>query len=898
MIFNSQLFSIFHEGVKDETTDEIQLTPKLNAPINAHYFAHFKTITIDHTQVSGITGFVNFPFLISIFDEDLRYDVQSDGDDIAFSSNNIWLDHEIELFDQTFNGTHAKLVVWVRIPALSVSIDIILRMYYGNLTMTSRQNPAGVWNNNYVAVWHMNQDPSSSNILDSTSNNYDLTPTGFTSDTRFNDGKVGTAITVDGSNDYFYINNINGPINDLTFQTWFTPTNTIASGSPRMHFFRGNSPTNNHPTMRFTTSGTVNVYLEVTSDTSEGSYGIKNSWAADSWFHFTYVRSITLSNARHFINGTVDVEDTSSDNAYPHLPWNRISILANIDGTDIWGPGAISEFRILKSSLSSDWILTEYNNQLNPNSFYTIGVEQNTIWEPINSQYFTYYKFITIDQNEVTGTGIHTNFPFLFSFVDSDLKYHTQPDGDDIAFAVDGDWLSHEIVLYNQTYSSTEAQLKVWVQVPYLYATKNTTIAMYYGNSTMTSRENPEGVWDSGYAAVYHLDDDFLDSTAYNRDGTNAGSVDIEGKIGDGQDFERDDTTDHIDIGTWSVVGSQITIQAWVKFESFSIGDARILSKNSGTSDNSEDHVWMLGTWDYPPARLRGRIKTGTSDSSGTSTVIAPSGDISTNTWYLTTIRYDGSNINLVLDGTTVATYGKTGSLRINSWPITIGNSPTGARALDAVVDEVRISSTIRSDDWLKTEYDNQNDPTSFGSVGAEQIVNDLLPNAEYFDYHKIITIDHNQVNGTGSHLNFPFLVSLLDTDLRFDVQNDGDDIAFSMEGQWLDHQIELFDQTYNSTHAQLIAWVRIPFLSTAIDTEITMHYGNSTMSSRQNPTGVWVDYKGVWHFNEPSGTGNYIKDSTSNNYDGTPYGTQFLSSGQIDGARSFSASGDNRILI
>ncbi|MFW9822965.1 MAG: DUF2341 domain-containing protein [Candidatus Thorarchaeota archaeon] len=486
----------------------------------------------------------------------------------------------------------------------------------------------------------------------------------------------------------------------------------------------------------------------------------------------------------------------------------------------------------------------------------------------------------------------------MLSFIDSDLKYHTQPDGDDIAFASGGDWLDHEILLYNQTYSTTEAQLKVWVEIPQLYATKNTTIAMYYGNSTMSSRENVEGVWDSGYEAVYHLDDDFLDSTSHNRDGTNSGSVDVEGKIGDGQDFERDDNSDNINIGTWSVDSSKITIQAWVKFESFSIGDARILSKNSGTSDGAEYHVWMLGTWNYPPARLRGRIKTGTSDSSGTSTFIAPSGDLSTNTWYLTTVRYDGSNINLVLDGITVATYGKTGSLRINSWPITIGNSPTGARALDAVVDEVRISSIIRSDDWLKTEYDNQNDPTSFGSVGTEQVVNDILLNSEYFDYHKIITIDHNQVNGTGSHVNFPFLVSLLDSDLRFDVQNNGDDIAFSMEGQWLDHQIELFDQTYNSTHAQLIAWVRIPFLSTVIDTEITMHYGNATMSSRQNPTEVWVDYKSVWHFNEPSGTGNYIKDSTSNNYDGTPYGTQFLSSGQIDGARTFSASGDNRILI
>ncbi|MFW9819510.1 MAG: LamG domain-containing protein [Candidatus Thorarchaeota archaeon] len=58
------------------------------------------------------------------------------------------------------------------------------------------------------------------------------------------------------------------------------------------------------------------------------------------------------------------------------------------------------------------------------------------------------------------------------------------------------------------------------------------------------------------------------------------------------------------------------------------------------------------------------------------------------------------------------------------------------------------------------------------------------------------------------------------------------------------------------------------------------------------------MDYKSVWHFSEASGTGDYIKDSTSNDYDGTPFGTQFSGTSIIDGARYFTGSGDNRILI
>ncbi|MFX1479572.1 MAG: LamG-like jellyroll fold domain-containing protein [Promethearchaeota archaeon] len=76
------------------------------------------------------------------------------------------------------------------------------------------------------------------------------------------------------------------------------------------------------------------------------------------------------------------------------------------------------------------------------------------------------------------------------------------------------------------------------------------------------------------------------------------------------------------------------------------------------------------------------------------------------------------------------------------------------------------------------------------------------------------------------------------------------------------------------------------------------MYYGNYTLNSQQNPRGVWGGYNSVWHLNESSGIGNYIKDSTSNNYHGTPFGTEFLSSGQIGGARNFLGVGDNRIII
>ncbi|MFW9819673.1 MAG: hypothetical protein ACFFE5_08695, partial [Candidatus Thorarchaeota archaeon] len=137
VILSTPLFKFQTSKRNDE--EENIITPKLNSPSHADYFSFYKEITIDHNKVAGSSTYTDFPVLISITDTDLRIKSQADGDDIAFAYENNWLDHEIELFDQAFNSTHARLVAWVLIPSLSGIIDTIIRMYYGNSTMGSRQ---------------------------------------------------------------------------------------------------------------------------------------------------------------------------------------------------------------------------------------------------------------------------------------------------------------------------------------------------------------------------------------------------------------------------------------------------------------------------------------------------------------------------------------------------------------------------------------------------------------------------------------------------------------------------------------------------------------------------------------------------------------------------------------
>lgn len=182
-------------------------------------------------------------------------------------------------------------------------------------------------------------------------------------------------------------------------------------------------------------------------------------------------------------------------------------------------------------------------------------------WFKLSSSSWAYKKLITIDYTKVSAA--LTDFPVLVSVTDTDLKDSDnggpiQPDGDDIKFIMtDGTKLSHEI----EKYDGSTGQLVAWVKIPSLSSSTDTEFYLYYGNSSCSSQQDAANVWDSNYNAVWHLNDDFLDATSNNNDGTNNGSTDIAGKVSDGQDF--DGNNDYIDIPGFSSPTNK-TYSLWI----------------------------------------------------------------------------------------------------------------------------------------------------------------------------------------------------------------------------------------------------------------------------------------------------------------------------------------------
>ena len=169
--------------------------------------------------------------------------------------------------------------------------------------------------------------------------------------------------------------------------------------------------------------------------------------------------------------------------------------------------------------------------------------------------------------------------------------------------------------------------------------------------------------------------------------------------------------------------------------------------------------------------------------------------------------------------------------------------------------------------------------------------------------YRKKIIIDHTKVSGDLT--NFPVLISRTDTDWKdtgnggYVGQSDGGDFVFtSSDGTTaLNYEIE----KYTSTSGELVAWVKIPTLSSVSDTDIYIYYGNVSVADQQNSVGVWdSNYQVALHLDEsPANNINGHIDSTGNLYNATPYNFGSVpnsttdGTGKIDGGDTFDGTND-----
>lgn len=272
----------------------------------------------------------------------------------------------------------------------------------------------------------------------------------------------------------------------------------------------------------------------------------------------------------------------------------------------------------------------------------------------------------------------------------------------------------HETELaYEIERGATLEDSTIWVRIPEIQGDPSTeSFWLYYDNDDATPGEQVPLVWSNGYVAVYHLNGNLDDSTAFAHDGTTVGAVPSAGQTVGG--YELDLTSTPIDVGTSTdlanIFDGGATVSGWMNPADFGpSGFPRLLDKSLDTTGGSG---WALQLIDATAGVGYLHFEHGYSSAYGQwRTTSTP---VSTNVWQSFALSYDSTDQstppNIYHDGAAVAFDELQAPLGTQpddvSLPLYIGERSGAAdRGYDGNLDEIRISNVIRTADWLAAEH-------------------------------------------------------------------------------------------------------------------------------------------------------------------------------------------------
>ncbi len=329
-----------------------------------------------------------------------------------------------------------------------------------------------------------------------------------------------------------------------------------------------------------------------------------------------------------------------------------------------------------------------------------------------------FYSPVTVQNGQVPST--QTDFPVLVSYTDNRLRtignggHVANANGYDIRPYSDSS-LATALTFELESYNASTGETIMWVKVPSL--ADGYVIYLGYGDSALNSNGSSSSTWDANYKSVWHLPDGSTlntnDSTSNTNTGTSHGTVTaVTGKI----DGAMNSATqfDYI-IGANLLNTTSATVSAWVKINTlppsstgFIAGfmdgwDSAVYDKNM-TVDTTGHAIYFI---------YDGATKTATGATA-----------LSTGTWYYLVGTNDGTNVKIYVNGSQDASTAAGNSYTGYSVPnMFLGGRPTGSIELDSSKDEFRISNIARSANWITTEYNNQNAPSTFAALGTETAV-------------------------------------------------------------------------------------------------------------------------------------------------------------------------------
>lgn len=328
-----------------------------------------KPITVQQAMVAGdITG---FPVWISLDgDQDLMH-AQGDHSDVYFTdSTGAAIPYEITAWSQP-QGT---LQAWVRAPHLTPNPGTpnpnLIYLRFGGAAAPMASSGPAVFDNGYAAVWHL--ETATTTVTDASGHaNGTISGTAPASTA----GQLGQGLQFSAaSSEITFTNPITGG-GPSTISAWVyqaaisagTYANTImVLGSPataKSRWFYSSYQGD-------ASSVAAGLYGGGTNDETPSPAKLVTPlvWTKLDWVIGPAGASALYINGRQVDSKTLATPNTSAGTA----------TIANASSSYSGGGsmafvGVLDEIRISNTSRSASWLLTEYNNQSAPATFYTVG---------------------------------------------------------------------------------------------------------------------------------------------------------------------------------------------------------------------------------------------------------------------------------------------------------------------------------------------------------------------------------------------------------------------------------------------------------------------------------------------------------------------------------------------
>ena len=306
------------------------------------------------------------------------------------------------------------------------------------------------------------------------------------------------------------------------------------------------------------------------------------------------------------------------------------------------------------------------------------------------------------------------NFPVCVKLSDTNFDFSkARTNGEDIRFSSPDD---RSLPYENEYYDSTTHSATFWVLLDTIKPDDSTQYFMlYWGNPAAKNGSKPSAVFDTAryFQGVWHLGQSGgntqKDATAHHYDGTPValnGSSDVMAVISRGIEFNGSSqcikflNTSNSALDVQS--DSFYTVSVWVYAKKLQKDNVTILSKGQGQYGlmiNEQNY------WTFYSSYLGSGVDTTTTNP------------VSINEWvYLTGVR-SGLTQYLYINGTlvdsSITTTGINASLSDKSYDFTIGRqSDDESEWFAGIIDEVRVESTARSEEWVKFCFENQKTTT------------------------------------------------------------------------------------------------------------------------------------------------------------------------------------------